>query len=119
MAKTGVTITVETKTEIAPDVQARVSAVLSTYHDLKMQADLLYEQMEAEKAKIWDVMKEAGYEKIEVDGTPCTVVKSSQSKLDKQLFVQLGGSLEQLNNATRSVPKKPYLKIGKEEKEAA
>lgn len=100
--------------EIAPEVGARISAVLSTYNDLKAQADLLYEQMEIEKEKIYTIMKDAGISKAKVDGVPLTEIKSSQSVLDKVKFVALGGSLEMLENATFSKPKKAYLQIGED-----
>lgn len=105
--------------DVAPELAARITALLSTYHDLKAQADLLYEQMDVENAKIWDLMKEAGLKKIVVGDVPCTEVGGESSKLDKIKFVQLGGSLEMLANATERKPKKKYLLIGKEKEAAA
>jgi hypothetical protein len=110
---------VTTTTEIEPKVAARISAVLSVYSELKLQADLLYEGMEEEKAKIFEIMKDAGYEKMEIDGVGCTIVRGTSSKLDKMKFVELGGSLEQLANATVTKPKKAYLRIGAAKEEDA
>lgn len=112
-----IAVTTEQQVTLDPALSARVSAILSTYHELKAQADLLYEIMDGESQKIRALMEGAGHEKIEIDGTPCTIVRGTSSKLDKVKFVQLGGSLAQLENATTSKPKKVYLRIGKEKEE--
>lgn len=106
--------TAETTVAVSKEIAARVSALLSTYHELKVQADLLSDAMDVEKAKIFAILQEEGIEKVAIDGTPCTIVRGTSSSLDKMKFVELGGSLEMLQNATVIKPKKPYLKIGAE-----
>lgn len=108
-----VAVTTETVIDLEPELAARLAAILSTYQDLKEQMKLYEEAMKAEAAKVLALMLEAGHEKIEVDGTPCTIVRGFSSRLDKTKFVQLGGSLKQLENATAQKPKKPYVLIGK------
>src|SRR5712671_2132827 len=112
--KLGVTAEVTTAVEVAPEIAARISAILSTFATIKMDYDLLKSSLDVESAKIFQILKDHGLEKVVVDGIPCTIVRSNQSKLDKLKFVELGGSLEQLENATFSKPKKPFIRIGKE-----
>lgn len=110
--------TIEPEVTLEPEVLERVSPLLRTFLDLKQQVDLLTEQMDEEKRKIKGEMELAGVQKTRVDGTPVTIVRSSQRKLDKLKFVELGGSLEMLENATFDRPKKPYIRIG-EDKEGS
>lgn len=110
------TATTEAKTvvNLEPELSARLTALLDTYHALKVDADLLYDQMEEEKRKIRGEMELVGLEKVTINDTPCTIVKGYSSTLDKLKFVELGGSLETLESATFKKPKKAYLSIGKE-----
>lgn len=101
---------------IAPEVGARVSAILSTYHGLQEQVEILESLMEEEKQKVHALMVEAGVKKIVVDGAPCNIVEKMSSSLDKVKFVELGGSLKQLEEATVHKPVKPYVTIGKRPK---
>jgi hypothetical protein len=103
-----------TTVALEPDMVARVAAKLSTYHTLKVDADLLYEAMAKELADIKGEMELAGVNKMEIDGTPCTIVTGETSSLNKLKFVELGGSLEMLENATVHKPRKAYLRVGKE-----
>lgn len=96
------------------EIAEKLAATLSTYQDLKLQRDLLDEAMKTESKKIQAEMELIGVDKIQVDGTPCTIVRGTTSSLDKVKFVSLGGSLEMLQNATVSKPKKAYLRIGAE-----
>ncbi len=98
--------------DVDPEIVAKLEATLATYHDLKMQRDLLDEAMDAEVKKIRGEMDLLGVKKLEIGGTPCTLVEGTSSKLDKMKFVALGGSLEMLKRATISKPKKAYLRVG-------
>src|SRR5216683_3159216 len=94
--------TTEAKTtvQLEPELSARLTALLDTYQTLKVDADLLYGQMEEEKRKLRGEMELAGLEKVTIAGVPCTVVRGMSSSLDKLKFVELGGSLKMLENAT-------------------
>lgn len=102
------------KTTIAPDVAERLRALLSSYFDLKQQADLLEAQMDEEKAKVWDIFKAEGVKSANIDGTSCTVIEGTVSYLDKVEFVTLGGDLALYDQATKTKPKKAYIQIGKD-----
>lgn len=110
----GITVTTEQKLDIAPEVVADLSTRVAYINELALEAGLLKEVIDTEKAIVLKKMQEAGIEKAEIDGIPCTIVRGYNSKLDKQKFVELGGSLTQLENATNKKPKKPYVLIGKE-----
>lgn len=106
--------------ELTDEQRTEIAALLTTYRELKIDADLLEAQLEEENKKIFVILQGAGIEKTVIDGVPCTIVGGNTSKLDKAAFVLLGGDLKMLDDATTSKPKKKYLKItlGKE-KEAA
>lgn len=99
--------------DVAPEIVEKLVGTLSTYQELKVQRDLLDEAMKAESKKIQAEMDLLGVDKLEIEGTPCTIVRGHTSSLDKMKFVSLGGSLEMLQNATVSKPRKAYLRIGK------
>lgn len=103
---------------VKPDVYERVSAILSTYKDLQLQIELLEEMADAEKAKIFALMKEEGLKKLVVAGTPCTVCNGGSSgRFNKAKFVELGGSLKQYEEAIVRKPKEDYLRIGEDKSE--
>ncbi len=107
-------ITTDAAPTVEPEVAARLDTLLRTYLDLKFDADLLYSQMEEEKRKMKGEMELYGLEKLSINGTPCTIVGGESSKLNKLKFVELGGSLAMLENATEKKPKKKYLRIGED-----
>lgn len=94
-------------------MQVRAEAILSTYADLALEAKLLTEQADIEKAKLHAIMDAECLEKTSVTGYTITVVKGETSKFDKLKFVELGGSLQTLADATSKKPKKPYVLITK------
>ena len=111
--------TLETAAELTLEQRQRLEAILATYQELKVDAELLNEQIELEKQKAYDLLKEAGIDKTELNGIKLTEVGGETSKFDKQLFVKLGGDITIYNSAFRKKPKKKYLKITiGEEKEA-
>jgi len=98
--------------ELAPEVRARLEALLYNYQQLAAEFDILEEQLDIEVAAMKAIYDENGIKKAVIDGTPVSIVTGMSSSLDKLKFVELGGSLEQLNNATVKKPKRPYLRIG-------
>lgn len=109
--------TTETTVVVDVEIAQKLAVALSAYHDFKLQRDLLDEQMKKESKKIQAEMELLGVEKLEVEGTPCTIVGGYTKTLDKIKFVELGGSLKTLESATVSKPRKKYLRIGKEAEE--
>ena len=100
-----------TELEIKPELRAHLAALCATYKELKFDLDAIQHQMDIEKAAMWTILKEVGAEKVKIDGFSLNVIKGHTSKLDKVKFVELGGSLEQLDNATFKKPKRAYLDI--------
>ena len=99
--------------ELSPEMQVRAEAILSTYTELALEAKLLTEQADIEKAKLHAIMDAECLVKTSVTGYTITVVKGETSKLDKLLFVKLGGNLQHLIDATKKKPKKPYVLVTK------
>ena len=107
---------------LKPEVAARLDALVSTYQEMKFDLDLQQETIDIEKAKILKLLQDEGIEKADVAGVPVQIVRGTSSRLNKTKFVQIGGSLKQLEEATEVSPKKPYVLIGKNkgtEQEAA
>lgn len=100
-----------TTPELTPELQQQIAAVLSTYRELKVDADLLAAQMDEEKAKVYAILKDAGIEKTQIEEFKLTEVGGHSSKFDKQKFVTLGGDLRIYDQAVVKKPKKKYLKI--------
>jgi len=98
---------------LSPEVQQRVEAILSTWAELKFEADLLAAQQKIEEAKIKAELEAWDIKTTDVNGFKLTIVKGESSKFDKLEFVKLGGSLQMLADATRKKPKKPYVLITK------
>lgn len=100
--------------ELAPDIIAALAIKLDTFHTLKVDRDLLDAEMDKLKGEVLDELNLWGVEKAVIDNIPCAVVGGESSSLDKVKFVQLGGSLKMLADATVKKPKKKHLRIGKE-----
>lgn len=104
--------TVQTvEVELTPRVRRLLLLELQTYATLSAQIKELEGQKAHIVANIRAIREETGENALELEGFKLCNVAGQTSYLDKQLFVQLGGSLEQLANATRSKPKKAYEKI--------
>jgi len=114
MPRLSATVTTTTETSLDVQLQARLRALLSTYHTLKADFDLIEAQMDEEVEKMKAILDTEGVQKVVLDGVPLTIVGGESSSLDKLKFVELGGSLEMLADATVKKPKKKYLRIGAE-----
>jgi murein L,D-transpeptidase YcbB/YkuD len=98
--------------ELSPALQQRITAILSTYQEMKLDLDLQKEAVDAEVAKVYALLKEEGISKTKIEGiASLTEVGGDSSKLDKIEFVRLGGNLDVLAAATKKTPKKKYLLI--------
>jgi hypothetical protein len=109
MSKLETTIT--TEVEIAPEVQAHLAGVLSTYTDLKMQIDALTSQLDTEKAVIKLILEDAGVDSVKAFGYSLSIVKGTTSTLDKAKLKAQGVTEAMLLAATTVKPKKPYLSV--------
>ena len=101
-----------TEPELSLEERAHIGVLLTTYYGLKLEVELLTEQLEIEKARIFAILKHDGVSKVTIDDIPLAVVGGFSSKFDKMKFVQLGGSLKMLADATEKKPKKEHLRIG-------
>lgn len=113
MPKQSTAVAQKTDVEIAPHHLAELQARLAAYAALKFDLDLLAHQMDIEKLAIQSTLDEVGVDKVKVDGYSVSFVRGMSSTLDKVKFVELGGSLEMLENATVTKPKKSYISIRK------
>lgn len=107
-------ISLEQAPTLEPEIVQLLALKLANYNTLMVDFKLLKEQIDDIKGEVLDELNLWGLEKAVIDDIPCTVVGGNSSSLDKVKFVQLGGSLKMLEEATVSKPKKKHLRIGKE-----
>lgn len=108
-ATTTVTQTLEVK--LKPSTKQLLLNELKAYQQTHTEAKRLKELADAHLANIRSIREDTGEEVLSLEGYTVRNVPGTVSYLDKQLFVELGGSLEQLANATRSKPKKAYERV--------
>lgn len=99
---------------LSADAQLTITLALETYQKAKVEADAAKETMEMAAAEIKASLETEGRAKIRAGELPICIVRGTSSKLDKVRFVELGGSLATLENATITKPKKAYVRIGAE-----
>jgi hypothetical protein len=96
---------------LSPDAQIRVEAQLDTIKELKLQQDLIKQQMEIEKSVIFEILEDERVPKYESDGLVCKIVRGTSTKLNKLKLFAMGVTQAQLDDATDRKPKKPYLDV--------
>ncbi len=106
-----VTTTQTTEVKLKPTLKKKLLLNLKTYQSLRDQLKAIEAAMDKHKAVVQECMNEAEEEKLSIDGFKTTMVFGVNSRLDKELFVQQGGTLAQLANATVTKPSRPYCKI--------
>lgn len=112
MAKLQTTTTATTEVVLEPALRTKLVQRLKLYKGLKTDFELAKAKLEKEAANIGGYFEQAGAQSINVEGyATITEVRGTSSKLDKKLFVRQGGTLAQLENATLTTPKKPYVLI--------
>jgi hypothetical protein len=111
MPKTEITTTQKTAVVLAPVAAAHLSATLDTLKELKVQMEAIQHLMEIERLTVQQYMVEAGVDKMQVDGLNLAIVRGVTSTLDKKKLLALGVTAAQLEMATTTTPKKPYLSI--------
>ncbi len=111
MPKLEATTTVTTVVQLSPLLKRKLLTEFKVYATLKAQQNALQAQLDASKAKIHGFREQSGEKALTIDGFKTTLVEPVRAQLDKKKFVELGGSLEMLENATVSKPTKAYEKI--------
>ncbi len=109
-AKVEVSATQELQLE--PALKTKLQQRLKLYRKLKAEFEIAEAKLKKEAGNIEGYFEQVGAQSITVEGhATITEVRGNSSKLDKKLFVQQGGTLAQLENATLTTPKKPYILI--------
>ncbi len=110
-AKIAVETTQTIEVKLKPSLKRKLLNELQAYAELHKQLKIIESHMAAHKATLEECVIESGEQSLELEGFKTTMVFPVRSKLDKKLFVQQGGTLAQLDNATVSTPSKHYLLI--------
>jgi hypothetical protein len=105
------TTTVTQTVELSPQLKRQLLNELKAYQGLKAQQDALELALANKKANIGRLREKSGEKALELEGYKITLVEPVRKELDKKKFVELGGSLAMLENATVSRPTKSYERI--------
>src|ERR1035437_1792208 len=105
------TTTVTQTVELSPQLKRQLLNELRAYQGLKSQQDALELAIANKKANIGRLREKSGEKALELEGYKISLVEPVRKELDKKRFVELGGSLAMLENATVSRPTKSYEKI--------
>jgi hypothetical protein len=105
------TTTVTQTVELSPQLKRQLLNELKAYQGLKSQQDALELALANKKANIGRLREKSGEKTLELEGYKITLVEPVRKELDRKKFVELGGSLAMLENATVSRPTKSYERI--------
>ena len=112
MARLQTVTTATTEVILEPALKTKLTQRLKVYRLRKEEFEKAKAAMEKEARNVEGYFEQAGASSIVIEGhATITEVKGTTSNLDKKLFVQQGGTLAQLENATVSKPKKSYVLI--------
>ncbi len=112
MAKLQTVATVTTEAVLEPALKAKLKQRLSKLKELQAAADLAQAKADKEHALVEGYFEQAEAKSITLDGlATVTLVEGTSSKLDKKKFVEFGGSLAMLENATIVSSKRPYVLV--------
>lgn len=109
--RTGATATVTEAVTLKPRQRRELSLELHAYAEAQTELRVLREGIELHKAAVMKLLEEVGVEQVELEGFTATLIRPQRNMFDKKKFVEVGGSLEQLANATSKVPSMRYLLI--------
>ena len=109
--KVGATAFVTEAVTLKPRQQRELSLELHAYAEVQAELRVLREVIELHKATVLKLLEELGVEQLELEGFLATIVRPQRNVLDKKKFVELGGNLQELANATSKVPSTSYLLI--------
>src|ERR1035437_2986759 len=105
------TTTVTQTVELSPQLKRQLLNELKAYQDLHAQREALELALTNKKANIGKLRVRSGEKSLELEGYKISLVEPVRKELDRKKFVELGGSLAMLDNATVSRPTKSYEKI--------
>ena len=105
------TTTITQTVELSPQLKRQLLNECRAYQNLKGQLDELEAALVNKKVNIGRLREKSGEKSLELEGFKISLVEPVRKELDRKKFVELGGSLAMLENATVSRPTKSYEKI--------
>lgn len=109
-----VTQTQTTEVELNTAIKEHLIGTLDTIKELVFQVEAINHQIDIEYLTVQSILEDAGVKKLNVNGTPISIVEGTTSRLDKKKLIAQGITQAMIEAATTTKPKKPYLLIGKE-----
>lgn len=108
---TAVTTVTKEEVKLKPALKAKLSKRLRVYGELRTQLKAIEAAMDKEKAEIGKLREEVGVTSLKLDGYSVTQVTSLRSTLDKKKLIEMGVTVDMLNEATTTKPGRPYIKV--------
>lgn len=105
------TVTTTQTITLKPALRTKLLRELREYEQLALQQHKLKLLLAQKKSIIGTLRNQTGEQSLSLEGYTVTLVAPLKSKLNKQRFVSLGGSLAMLEEATELKPAKPYDRI--------
>ena len=111
-----VTTTVTTEVKLSPALRKKVLTELKTFAELHTQQRILKLAMQKSKDTVQQMFEKAGefdalVQGVTLDGFKTKYVTGIRKILDKGKLIDLGVTVEMLEEATIEKPNAPYLKI--------
>lgn len=91
--------------------QRKLRTELKAYQDLLAERKALDAAIDDHKAAIDRFREQIGEKSLLFEGYRVTLVEGVSTKLDKKRLIGMGVSPAQIEEATVTTPKKPYLKV--------
>jgi hypothetical protein len=111
-AKIAVATTQTVEVKLKPSLKRKLLNELQAYAALHTQLKAIEAQMAVHKVTLEECVIESGEQSLDFgDMGKTTMVFPNRTKFDHKLFVQQGGTLKQIENATVPVTTRPYLKV--------
>ena len=107
-----VSTTQTTELKIKPRLKTALTTELTAYAKLHTQLKGIEAEMEQRKAKIGRYREEVGVESLELEGFHVTRVSGgTRGTLNKMKLLEMGCTVEMLEEATEYKPVKPFEKV--------
>lgn len=124
MPRAAVSITTQATVEVKlkPELRQKLAPVVKTVDQLQAEIRRLTKKKKEKIAEIATIFKEGKQSSalaagVEIDGVPVKLVCGTYKKLDQAALIELGCDPDWITEATEVKDKKPFIKVGKSERD--
>lgn len=103
--------TVDQQPELAPELRETLQTALNSYLAYQEQIKMLKALQDDAGKDLQAVLEDAGVGSYKVPEATITIIRGTNSRLDKKKLYAQGITVAQVEAATTRTPKKPYVKV--------